>query len=332
MKSIIFIFFVFLISTIVRSQPENIKVHYDTLLYNENDSLYIISNKYLPNTKVRIPFTITIGKFKNNAIYNGEIEYYSSEGKLLFSILYKEGKKQEGIIYKGETLNLKDRLGKNEGIWMTPRRANFRNNQIKTDELYEGFWHIVKYKSGINIDTGYFYNELGDLTQVFIYATDSTSPQRTFLNAEGSIIQIDYFKPNEMYKHIIYKSVWYSDFLTGCISKRASYSENAQKIDFTYEYRDCQLYSKTSVKEKYLKPEETEYYDEQTVFIDGEMRTIRIKQELPTTATLEPVPYTVEVGEFDLTEFFLVNGTINYYTEKGVLIESKKVIDSVIVE
>ncbi len=246
--------------------------------------------------------------------------YYNIDGELLVSKRIIDGKEQEGYIFKGEHVNLTDGLGRKTGKWLTLRSS-------KQAGKFEGIYNILNYKEGVKVDTGHFYNRSDQLTEIFIYGNDSTLPKRIVYNNSGGVSRIDYHTTDPKYRFVRSESIHYSDTLSTCITKRETYVN--QKVNYVYDYKNCQLYSKTSVKEDFttVESEVTE-----TFYPPGLNQKPIEYTETVLMPFLKPIPYSVEIGDFDDKETYLLNGTISYYAASGLLLESKEVVDGVIVE
>lgn len=290
---------------------------------------------------IKIPYTISQGKFKGENLHSGEIEYYNSKDDLIASKLIKNGEEQEGYIYKGQKVNQLDSLGRKSKLWIYPISAaaysEFRSIK-NVEKLYQGIVHIENYLEGAKVDTQYTYNKEGRLMSIIVWGAPSTLPHTIHYYPDGNISQVDSFATHPKYPFVPSESIYYSDTFSNCIVKRKTYVD--QKVNFTYKYVNCQLYSKTSVKEKYVREPKQEityeiiHHDETFV---GEGKIIKAEWDevisndvgrMPFTQ--KPIPYTVEIGDFDSSNTYLINGQIDYYNADDSLIESKLVVNGLI--
>lgn len=310
--------------------------HWNMIRHNiySNDSTskkILTPEKVAKNNTVKIPYTVSHGQFNNDSLFDGILAYYNSRDELIVSKQIKNGNEQEGYILEGELVNLRDHLGRKTGKWITPVAPYWLGKFENSENLFEVIGNIINYDKGEKIDTGFFYNRYGKLAQIFIYSKDTIPPKRVCYDNDGRISSIDYHVADPKYGFVRSSSIYYSDNIPDCIIKKETYEH--QNLNFTYDYINCELYSKTSIKEKFSTRQSTLKETHDFFSSSGKSQKESIiyfttYDEMVST----PIPYTVEIGLFDSNEMYLVHGEINYYNSNGVLIESKKVVDGVVIE
>lgn len=298
--------------------------------------------QYSNFTKLKVPYVKTQNLYKDSTTIGKELNYYSSKDELIFSKLITSDEKNETYIYKGKKVNQRDSLERKNGLWIYPISAAAYNDFRKlknAENLYEGIGHLEKYLKGVKIDTQYSYNKAGRLVGIFVWGEANSLPHHIYYFPDGKVSQIDYYSKHPKHKFIRSESIYFSDTNTNCIIKKEKY-EN-QKIKYIYAYKNCELFSKSTVKTKTeprpnpkTKLEIKEYVE--TFVAEG--KTIKTKrQEIissppPVPFNEMPIPYTIEYGEFDPSDNNLINGRIEYYDDIGSLIETKKVLNGLIVQ
>lgn len=255
-----------------------------------------------------------------SSTHDSLVHIYDSKGELIVSKAWKDGLEQEGYIYKGERVNQTDQKGRKTGRWISFYQSN-------TPNKIDGIANLVNYDKNQYVDTGYFFLRSGVLSEIFIYGNDSILPKRIVYYSSGKISRIDYHGTDPKYGFVRILSIYFSDSIADCVIKKETYQN--QNVNFIYNYQDCKLLSKTSVKESF-KIIETE--TEETFYPPGINERPITYKTMTSVPFTESLPYTIESGEFDTTDTNLINGTISYYNEINELIKTKKVLNGLIIE
>lgn len=312
------------------------RAFYWNMLANRHDSISqkeSISERLVSKDTIKKPYMRSNGEFKNDRLFDGTIDYYNSRDELIISKRIQNGEAQEGYFFQGEVVNLTDDKGRETGKWILPITPFWLGKFENSENLFEYVANIQTYDKGTKIDTGYFYNRLGQLKQSFVHSKEGFPLKRILYSESAKDSVVDYYVSDPKYKFVRSVSIHYSESNPDCIIKKESYAQ--QNVNFIYHYIDCELYSKTSVKEKHGYEEIT--FTETHTFPESEGPGKRKQEAIEYTETFDtpvsiPIPYTVEVGRFDASESHLIHGKISYYDSNNVFIESKKVIDGRIVE
>lgn len=282
-----------------------------------------------------IPYMAFEGMKKNNIPYEGIMHYYNSKNELIFSKKVEKGIVIEAYLYEGEWVNQKNNQGEKTGLWIHAATAQLypEFKQINNAEnLYETIIHKERYLNGVKVGLQHTYKKEGWLAQTIDWNNGEKPPVWYYFNEGGDTIRIDSFDVHSDHRFVRVKSLYFNDSLPDCLIKKETYVD--QKLVYTYAYRDCKVYSKTSIQTISVM----EVYEEETVFYETFVDEGRVEeQEMSYTERVpyfkeRKIPYTVEMGEFDVNEENLINGTISYYNERHELIETKMVRNGLIQE
>ncbi len=280
--------------------------------------------KFINRKTRKIPYCISKGKFNLNELYSGVIEFYNIDDQIVVSKKVSRGIQQEGFLYKGERYNLKDSLDRKEGKWITLNwRGGICSHYSIADYGCKFVGNITTYKNGLAADTSYKYYKSGKLQTVHVYPSETVEESQIMYQENGTIRQaVSYFKTDSSrFTYEVISS--YSGSLPGCIVKKTIGKRNAGLEDYTYEYRDCKVHHKTSIQ--------TEIFYDTTKYVSTEyIDNLEISFNEEIGFNLRSIPYTIEIGEFDDNELFLINGRIEYYDKNRNFIERKKVLNRMI--
>ena len=293
--------------------------------YKDGEIYSKTSPKFINRKTYKIPYTVSKGIFKKEDLYEGEIEFYNTDDEHVISTLVKNGIQQEGFFYKGERYNLKDSLGQKDGKWIALHNSGgLCTHYSIADYGCKYISGIETYKNGVHTDTTYNFYKSGKLRSINIYPEGSAEQTHISYREDGSIQQVSTCLKTDSSKFTYEIITRYSDSLPNCIVTKTIGKKHKSFIDYTYSYKNCQVYSRTSNQKEIF------YDTTQSVFLETfNDEQVYIKKEIGFNT--RRIPFTVEIGEFEENEIYMINGIIEYYSEHGVFIERKKVLDGIII-
>lgn len=296
--------------------------------YDNGEMFRKTSTQRINYLKDKIPYTVSEGKFLNNELYEGVIHFYSVDDDLVVSVLVEEGKQLEGFLYKGERCNLVNSQGQRNGKWISfLPRGGYCSHYSIADYACNYVYGVEMYQNGLLVDTAFTYYKNGKIRSVTLFPGDLGKRFMTSYLEDGSVKHTSSnFKLDANTVYEVYTE--YSD--SGCVLKKTLGKAN-EEVEYTYSYVNCRVHAKISARKSF-------YYDTIEVAssiyigeVEGPGKEITtVKRELGRIP--KTIPYTIETGEFNASELYLVNGTIEYRDRQGKLLKIRKVINGVIVE
>ncbi|MCG8574699.1 MAG: hypothetical protein MI810_07430 [Flavobacteriales bacterium] len=293
--------------------------------YRDGELYQITSLKRVNKGMTKIPYMISKGQFIKQRLYDGTINFYSEDDQFLVSKKVKNGKQQEGLIYQGEICNLTDSTGKRQGKWVDLGLKSYEEDLSSGDLKNKFIQKIEFYEDGIPVDTTFRFYKSGNLHSIHIHQKDSIAPYSILYREDGTLKQKITYSKDQNGLFSILTTHYYSDSIQDCIVKKTIERKGQAFPNFTYAFKDCQLYSKTSTRREIYHNDETTEIEE---IIDGRTYTRTVEIGFDT----RPIPYTAEIGTFDDEGVNLVNGKICYYSARGELLHCKEVINGLIIE
>lgn len=276
----------------------------------------------------KIPYTVSEGTFAANELVDGIIHFYNVEDELVVSVLVQNGVQQEGFIYKGERCNLTNSEGQKEGKWISLLgRRGYCTHYSIADYACKFVRDVETYRKGVPVDTAFSYYKSGKLLHMTLFPGDFTKRNTTSYREDGTVMHtVSYFKSDT--SRFTYEVMTHFSE-SGCITSKTLGKRNGTE-DFNYTYGNCKLQAKISFRKEFFDDTTQILVKQYIPEIEGPGKEIFVtqKQGLMTRS----IPYTIEKGEFDAAELYLISGTIEYRDKRGAFLRSRKVVNGMILE
>ncbi len=183
------------------------------------------------------PYIVKRGKFENEELVEGRIEYYAKKGKLRFAeeVRYK---RTTGAIWLNEVkYNVTGKAGK-KGVWISNQEGWTDWRRSGNDEI------LLKttYKNGTQFDTVFHYYQDGILKAIDVKRKTKNEPTKISYYKSGNVSERQYAF-HQAYQRKVYRVEKYEDATSKILKSMSSNS-------YYFTYKDGEIISRKSETKK----------------------------------------------------------------------------------
>jgi antitoxin component YwqK of YwqJK toxin-antitoxin module len=242
--------------------------------------------------------------------YNKEGKFYSPEGELMSTALYKNGKPFSGKVYEKDSYlstETEYKNGQKDGIEMSTynneiySKTYYQNGEKTKEELFSNgiIQSSIPYKNDIASGEAAFYDDEGEVISTLIYK-DGQPYSGTYISKESyySLIKITYEEGNKISKQIFY------DIDTLVFEEKIL--ENGNFNRFVYD-TDGNIIYKYEMDDSNRLNGDFEYYENGKIKYKA---TIKEGKLITGTVAIQSFDYSYTYGDSDTHTVISVNKDI----------------------